>query len=53
MPTGGRQSFTIFAELNPRRKFTSSQLEKIFTLGSLSINDGHIKNILQDIKQCK
>lgn len=56
---GERQSFTIFTELNPRGKFTSSQfvklnpLEKIFTLGSLSINGGHIKNILQDIKQYK
>ena len=23
----------------------------IFTLGSLSINDGHVKNILQDMKK--
>ena len=25
----------------------------IFTLGALSVNDGHVKNILQDIKQSR
>ena len=45
-----------FVKLNPREKkvFVSfSRISKtyIFTLGSLPINDGHVKNILQDIKQ--
>ena len=45
-----------FGKLNPREKkvFVSfSRISKtyIFTLGSLPINDGHVKNILQDIKQ--
>ena len=47
-----------FAKLNPseKKKFLSFfRISKtyIFTLGSLSINDGHVKNILQDIKQNK
>ena len=52
--------FAKFAKLNPREKSTGSQFAKlnlretyIFTLGSLSINDGHVENILQDIKEYK
>ena len=59
--------FTKFAKLNPCEKSFGSQFAKlnlpdkfffsfftyIFTLGSLSINNGHVKNILQDIKQYK
>ena len=52
--------FAKFAKLNPHEKSTGSQFAKlnpretyIFTLGSLPINDGQVKNILQDIKECK
>ena len=61
--------FGKFDKLNPRQKSTGSQFVGnvfgfccccccffsffSFTLGSLSINDGHVKNILQDIKQCE
>ena len=36
-----------------KKNFLCFQISKtcIFTLGSLSVNDGHAKNILQDIKQ--
>ena len=46
-------------KLNPLEKkdffFSIFRINKthIFTLDSLSINDCHVKNILQDIKQCK
>ena len=45
-----------FVKLNPHEKkvfvsFFRISKTYIFTLGSLSINDGHVKNILQDIKQ--
>ena len=45
-----------FSKLNPRENFFSLfRISKTytFTLGSLSINDDHVKDILQDIKQCK
>ena len=48
-----------FAKLNLREIFffifSFFRISKtyIFTLGSLPINDGHVKNILQDIKQHK
>ena len=47
-----------FAKLNPREKkniFSFFRISKtyIFTLGSLSISDGHLKNTLQDTKQYK
>ena len=46
-----------FAELNPLEKnfFSFFRISKtyILTLGSLSINDAYVKNILQDIKQYK
>ena len=46
------------AKLNPREKkffFSFLRISKtyIFTLGSLLINDGHVKNILQVIKQSR
>ena len=52
-PTGSQ-----FAKLNPREKknfppFLRISKTYIFTLGSLSINDGHVKNNLQDIKQTR
>ena len=47
-----------FAKLNPHKIlffffFSIFRISEtyIFTLGSLSINDDHVKNILQDIKQ--
>ena len=47
--------FAKFAKLNPGELlfFSFFRISKtyIFTLGFLSINDGHFKNILQDIKQ--
>ena len=39
--------FAKFAKLNPREKFTVSQFSK------KKINDGHVKNILQDIKESR
>ena len=43
-----------FAKLNPREKkfFLFFRISKtcIFTLGSLSVSDGRVKNTLQDIK---
>ena len=44
-----------FAKLGPCEKKDFFRISKtyIFTLDSLSINDGHVKNILQDIKQYK
>ena len=49
--TGGQ-----FAKLNRREKkvfvsFFRISKTYIFTLGSLSINDGYVKNTLKDIKQ--
>ena len=55
-----REKFTgsQFAKLNPREKNIFSPFFRIsktyiFALDSLSINDGHVKNILHDIKQYK
>ena len=49
--------FVKFAKLNPRKKifFSFFRISKIYisTLGSLSINDNHVKNILLDIKQSR
>ena len=46
--------FAKFAKLNPREKFFFRffRISKtyIFTLGSLSVSDGRVKNTLQDIK---
>ena len=49
-----------FANLHPREKqnifflsFFRISKNYIFTLGSVSVNDDHVKNILQDIKQYK
>ena len=53
------QIFAKFVKLNgiKKKKFFFSLFRisktKIFTLGSRSIGNGHVKNILQDIKQYK
>ena len=48
----------IWQKLNPHEKkyfFSFFRISKtyIFTLSSLSINDDHVKNILQNIKRYK
>ena len=56
--------FRNFREVLPIREIKSTRKKvfypffricksSIFKLGSLSINDGYVQNILQDIKQCK
>ena len=45
--------FAQFAKLNPRQFFFFYCITYIFTSDSISINDGHVKNILQGIKQYK